>query len=57
MLKTYQMTVRALKEMTLDLWLQGLREVRKLDLVSSRLSPPENSELIVEYILGYLGIR
>ena len=57
MLTIHQKRVEALTRLNLEIWLNGLREVRRLGLVKDRLRAPENCDLIIEYILELGGIR
>lgn len=49
--------VEALTRINLELWLQGLRKVRRLGLIANRLRAPEKCDCIIEYILELGGLR
>jgi hypothetical protein len=57
MLGIHQKRLEALAQLTLEVWLQGLREIRRLDLIIQRLRAPEDCDIIIEYILELGGIR
>jgi hypothetical protein len=57
MLGIHHKRLEALAQLDLEVWLQGLREIRRLDLIKQRLRAPEDCDIIIEYILETGGIR